>query len=125
MLLSVVLLVSCNQGEENYFDIPRTLYITFSDAGGECTGILEVSGERYTFSPDVPRGLVITFDGEKGEVSYKGITFEGSVTDALRIKGAVDAVKDGTAGLKFDKKGKLSVIESEKFNIKVHKEATK
>ena len=127
MLLPVILLISCNgvrQGE-NYFDSPRTLYITFSDSGGDFTGVLEVAGERFTFSPDSPKGLVIAFDGEKGEVSYGGIAFDSNVYDALRIKGAVTAIKDGTAQLKFDKKGKLSAIKGKNFNIKVHKEAIK
>ena len=126
VLLSVILLVSCNTvDKENYFNVPRTLYITFSDAGGDCQGVLEVKEEHFTFLPDSPKGLVVTFDGENGEVSYNGLVFNGAVTDAVRIKAAVTAIKEGKAVLKFDKKRRLTEIEGNNFNIKVHKETIK
>jgi len=127
ILLSAVLLVSCSEGslEETYFDTSRTLYITYTDSEVSFSGTLAVSGECFTFTPDSPKGLTISFEGEEGEVSYNGKVFEGSVADTVRIKKVFDAIKEGSARLEFDKKSRLLEIEDKNFNIKVHKEETK
>ena len=127
ILLSAVLLVSCSEGslEETYFDTSRTLYITYTDSEVSFSGTLAVSGECFTFTPDSPKGLTISFEGEEGEVSYNGKVFEGSVADTVRIKKVFDAIKEGSARFEFDKKSRLLEIEDKNFNIKVHKEETK
>lgn len=125
LLLLCFFLVSCNATQEpkDYFLTPRCLYVTFDDGTLNTKGVLQISSESLTFSPDIPKGMCIELDKDGGNISYNGLMFEGELTELSRFRPLLDAVTNGTVKLTY-KKGQPypSKAEGTNFTLSVHKE---
>lgn len=121
-VLLCIFLVSCNKAEQDYFSLPRALYVTLESGETTVTGRLETGRKKTVFYPDTPKGLEITVTENGGTLSYEGLVFENSTVGMTYIYQLHEALSDGSASVIFGDQEYPDTVTADGIRMTVHKE---